>query len=195
MVARPGAADSGAADGSADGEVTDEIVTEVRDGVAWVTLNRPDRLNAMNEALMDGLVQHLLAASDDRDVRCVVLTGAGGNFSAGGDVAMMTDRHRGTDGTVGIGSRLDAQVRDLDRRFASVRLLVEMPKPTIAMMRGWALGGGLCLALACDLRFAGADARLGVGFLQRAISGNFGLTYLLANTIGVAKAKEFAFLH
>src|SRR4051794_5774792 len=175
--------------------MTDEVVTELRDGIARITLNRPDRLNAMNAELMDSLVEHLSAAADDRNVRCVVLTGAGGNFSAGGDVAMMTDKHRGADDTRDIGPRMDAQVRDLDRRFASVQLLIEMPKPSIAMLRGWALGGGLCLALACDLRFAGRDARLGVGFLKRAISGNFGLTYLLANTIGVAKAKEFALLH
>lgn len=175
--------------------MADEVATDVRDGVAWVTLNRPDRLNAMNAALMDGLVLHLQAAADDPEVRCVVLSGKGKSFCAGGDVAMMTDKERGRADQLDVGPRIDSQVRDLDRRFASVRLLVEMAKPTIAMVRGWALGGGLCLALACDLRFVAADARLGSGFLTRAISGNFGLTYLLANTIGPARAKEFAFLH
>jgi 2-(1,2-epoxy-1,2-dihydrophenyl)acetyl-CoA isomerase len=173
----------------------DEVVTELRDEVAWIFLNRPDRLNAMNEALMDGLVEHLADAARNPAVRCVVLSGRGTSFCAGGDVAIMTDRHRGAPGEQDIGPRIDSQVNDLDRRFASIDLLVGMAKPTVAMMRGWALGGGLCLALACDLRIAAADARLGVGFLQRAISGNFGISFLLANVVGPARAKELAFLH
>jgi 2-(1,2-epoxy-1,2-dihydrophenyl)acetyl-CoA isomerase len=170
-----------------------EVVTELRDGVAWILLNRPDRLNAMNEALMDGLVAHLSAVARDPGARCVVLSGAGTSFCAGGDVAMMTDRHRGA-GEENVGPRIDGQVSDLDRRFASIELLAGMAKPTVAMMRGWALGGGLCLALACDLRIAASTARLGVGFLQRAISGNFGISFLLASVVGPARARELAFL-
>ena len=172
----------------------DEVITEIHDAVAWISLNRPDRLNAMNEALMDGLVQHLEDAGRNPDVRCVVVRGTGGNFSAGGDVAMMTDRHRGVPGQADFGPQVDVQVKDLDRRFASIELLVGMPKPTVAMMRGWALGGGLCLALACDLRIAAEDAKLSVGFLQRAISGNFGISFLLAQLVGHARARELAFL-
>ena len=144
---------------------------------------------------MDALVQHLDDAARNPDVRCVVLRGTGSNFSAGGDVAMMTDRApRRSCARPMFGPHVDAQVKDLDRRFASIELLVGMPKPTVAMMRGWALGGGLCLALACDLRIAAEDAKLSVGFLQRAISGNFGISFLLAQLVGHARARELAFL-
>jgi 2-(1,2-epoxy-1,2-dihydrophenyl)acetyl-CoA isomerase len=149
----------------------------------------------MNEALMDSLAEQLACAAEDEQVRCVVLSGNGPSFSAGGDVRMMTDRARGAPDEQDIGPRIDSQVKQLDRRFASIQLLVEMPKPTVAMVRGWALGGGLCLALACDVRLAAEDAKFGMGFLDKALSGNFGISFLLARIMGASRAKEFAFLH
>jgi 2-(1,2-epoxy-1,2-dihydrophenyl)acetyl-CoA isomerase len=171
-----------------------EVIVEVQDAVAWVILNRPERLNAMNGPLMDSLAERLGWAAQNPDVRCVVLTGSGASFCAGGDVTMMTDTARGTSGQDNIGPLIDDQVKVLDQRFASIDLLVSMPKPTVAMIRGWALGGGLCLALACDLRFAADNAKLGVGFLKQGISGNFGLSFLLAGVLGTARAREFALL-
>lgn len=173
----------------------EEVLVEVVDGVAWVRLNRPDRLNAMNAALMDLLVERLRELADDAAVRCVVLTGQGRAFSAGGDVDLMSDRARRGSDSQAVGPRMDQQVTTLDRRFEAVELLATMPKPTVAMVRGWALGGGLALALACDVRFVAEDARLGMGFLQRAVSGNFGMAYLLSSILGSAKAREFALLH
>ncbi|BBZ15458.1 CoA isomerase (plasmid) [Mycobacterium branderi] len=158
-------------------------------------LNRPERLNAMNGPLMDSLAERLGWAARNPDVRCVVLCGSGSSFCAGGDVALMTDAARGASAQDNIGPRIDEQVDALDRRFASIEHLVSMPKPTVAMIRGWALGGGLCLALACDLRFAADDAKLGAGFLKQAISGNFGLAFLLASVLGSARAREFVLLH
>jgi 2-(1,2-epoxy-1,2-dihydrophenyl)acetyl-CoA isomerase len=172
-----------------------EVLVDVQDGVAWVVLNRPQRLNAMNGPLMDSLAEQLNWAAQNPDIRCVVLTGNGSSFCAGGDVAMMTDTARGASEHDNIGPLIDEQINILDRRFASIELLVSMPKPTVAMIRGWALGGGLCLALACDLRFAADDAKLGVGFLKQGISGNFGLSFLIASVLGSARAREFAFLH
>jgi 2-(1,2-epoxy-1,2-dihydrophenyl)acetyl-CoA isomerase len=173
----------------------DELLVEVEDAVAWVRLNRPDRLNAMNAALMDGLVLRLRDLADDPEVRCVVLTGQGRAFSAGGDVDLMSDRARRGADSQAVGPRMDQQVKTLDRRFEAIELLMTMPKPTVAMVRGWALGGGLSLALACDVRFVSEDARLGMGFLQRAVSGNFGMSYLLTSIVGSARAREFALLH
>jgi 2-(1,2-epoxy-1,2-dihydrophenyl)acetyl-CoA isomerase len=175
--------------------VPDEVLVDVQDGVAWIVLNRPERLNAMNGPLMDSLAERLGWAARDPAVRCVVLSGSGASFCAGGDVAMMTDSARGALERDNIGPRMDDQITELDRRFATIDLLVGMPKPTVAMIRGWALGGGLCLALACDLRFAADDAKLGAGFLKQGISGNFGLSFLLANVLGGARAREFVFMH
>lgn len=178
-----------------DATAADEILVEVEDAVAWVRLNRPDRHNAMNAALMDGLVERLRQLADDPEVRCVVLTGQGKSFSAGGDVDLMSDRERRGSDSQAIGPLMDHQVKVLDRRFEAIELLTGMPKPTVAMVRGWALGGGLCLALACDVRLVSDDAKLGMGFLQRAVSGNFGVAFLLTSIVGSARAREFALLH
>ncbi|SHL07604.1 Enoyl-CoA hydratase [Pseudonocardia thermophila] len=175
-------------------DVGDEVLVERDGSVAWVRLNRPDRLNAMNAALMDGLVLRLRELADDPEVRCVALTGQGRAFCAGGDVDLMSDRERRGSPTDAVGPRMDHQVRVLDRRFEAIELLSSMPKPTVAMVRGWALGGGLALALACDVRFVAEDARLGMGFLARAVSGTFGMAYLLTSILGSAKAREFALL-
>jgi 2-(1,2-epoxy-1,2-dihydrophenyl)acetyl-CoA isomerase len=149
----------------------------------------------MNAALMDGLVERLRELGDDPQVRCVVLTGQGRAFSAGGDVDLMSDRARRGSESQAVGPTMDHQVRVLDRRFEAIELLTTMAKPTVAMVRGWALGGGLSLALACDVRFVAEDAKLGMGFLQRAVSGNFGMAYLLTSILGSARAREFALLH
>ncbi len=170
------------------------LVVEVDGGVAWITLNRPDSLNAMSIELMDSLVERLGELAVDPAVRCVGLRGAGRAFCAGGDVADIARRREEAASTPSLGALLDDQYRMMLRHVESVRLLREMPKPTLAAVHGHALGGGLSLALACDLRIVAADAKLRVGFAARSLSGDFGISYLLTHTVGGAKARELMIL-
>src|SRR5436305_13690614 len=133
---------------------TDDLPARVEDGVAVLTMNRPDRRNALSGAMLEALARALEEVEIADDVGCVVLTGAGGAFCAGGDVKAMAAG--GEDG-VGFDARVHRQ--RLSHRATSVRLH-EMPKPTIAAQPGADAGAGLSLALACDLRYAARGAAL-----------------------------------
>lgn len=170
------------------------LLVEVEDQVAWVTMNRPASLNAMSIDLMDGLVDRLRELGADKAVRCVGLRGAGRAFSAGGDVGDIVRRRAEADSAASLGALLDDQYRLMLRHVESVRLLREMPKPTVAAVQGHAVGGGLSLALACDIRIVATDAALRVGFAARSLSGDFGISYLLTHTVGSARARELMLL-
>ena len=152
--------------------------------VAVLTLNRPDRLNAMSPAMLDALLEALPRLAADPEVGVVVLTGAGRGFCAGGDVkAMAEGREFG-------GTTLEEKAQALRSRMEVSRWLHEMPKPTIAMVRGAAAGAGLSLALACDLRVAGDSARFATAFARVGYSGDFGGSWFLTQLVGTAKARE-----
>jgi 2-(1,2-epoxy-1,2-dihydrophenyl)acetyl-CoA isomerase len=167
---------------------------DVEDAVAWVTLNRPTSLNAMNGALMDGLHDALSAAAEDPGVLCVVLRGAGSSFCAGGDIGMMAERRQQAAEAASLGALLDLQHRELERRSQAVTLLHTMPKPTVAVLHGHVVGGGLGLALAADLRIAAQGTRLRVQFSRVGLSGDYGISYFLTYLLGGAKARELLFL-
>ena len=154
-------------------------------GVAVVTLNRPERLNALSAPIMEGLLEALPRLAADEGVGAVVLTGAGRAFCAGGDVKRMAEE------TVERNSEED--VARLRGRMEVSRLLHEMPKPTIAMVNGAAAGAGLAMALACDLRFAGESARFVTAFAKVGFSGDFGGSYFLSKLVGTGKARELYF--
>ena len=120
----------------------------VQDAVARITLNRPKRRNAMSNPMLQGLVDSLADAEVASDVGAVVLTGAGGAFCAGGDVKAMAAGTEFKDDT------LEAKAQALSSSMDVSRWLHQMPKPTIAMVDGFALGGGTELALSCDIRIA-----------------------------------------
>lgn len=164
--------------------MTQELLEDVRDGVAVLTMNRPDRLNALSRAMLDAMIEALprLAASDD--VGVVVLTGAGRGFCAGGDVKAMAE------GLEAEGTTLEQRAQSLRSRMETSRWLHEMPKPTIAMVRGAAAGAGLSLAMACDLRVASENARFATAFARVGYSGDFGGSYYLTQLVGTAKARE-----
>jgi 2-(1,2-epoxy-1,2-dihydrophenyl)acetyl-CoA isomerase len=164
--------------------MSDDLLVAVNDGVAVLTLNRPERLNAMSRAMLDGLLAALPQLADDPDVGVVVLTGAGRGFCAGGDVKAMAE------GSEMAGSSLEERAQGLRASMEVSRWLHEMPKPTIAMVRGAAAGAGLSLALACDLRFAGESARFGTAFARVGYSGDFGGSFFLTQLVGTAKARE-----
>jgi 2-(1,2-epoxy-1,2-dihydrophenyl)acetyl-CoA isomerase len=161
-----------------------ELLETVKDGVAVLTMNRPDRLNALSETMLDAMLAVLARLADDPNVGCVVLTGAGRGFCAGGDVKAMAE------GREFAGETLEERAQVLRSKMECSRWLHEMPKPTIAMVRGAAAGAGLSLALACDLRMAGESAKFGTAFARVGYSGDFGGSYYLTQLVGTAKARE-----
>jgi 2-(1,2-epoxy-1,2-dihydrophenyl)acetyl-CoA isomerase len=159
-----------------------ELIETVTDRIATLTLNRPDRLNALSSPMIDALLEALPRLGADPQVAVVVLTGAGRGFCAGGDVKSMAE------GTSQLGAA-DA-VQRLRGRMEVSRLLHEIPKPTIAMVNGPAAGAGLAMALACDLRIASESARFITAFVKVGFSGDFGGSYFLSKLIGTGKARE-----
>ncbi len=162
-----------------------DIIEAISDGVATLTLNRPDRLNALSATITDALLEALPRLAADPAVGVIVLTGAGRAFCAGGDVKRMA-------GDPDERSAPDA-VQKLRAKMEISRLLHEIPKPTIAMVNGPAAGAGLAMALACDLRIAGESARFVTAFAKVGFSGDFGGSYFLSKLIGTGKARELYF--
>jgi 2-(1,2-epoxy-1,2-dihydrophenyl)acetyl-CoA isomerase len=164
-----------------------DLLEQVKDGVAVLTLNRPDRLNAMSRPMLDALLEALPRLAEDPEIGVVVLTGAGRGFCAGGDVKAMAEGNE-----LG-GQTMEEKAQALRSRMETSRWLHEMPKPTIAMMRGPAAGAGLSLAMACDMRIASDTVRLGTAFARVGYSGDFGGSYYLTQLVGTAKARELYF--
>jgi 2-(1,2-epoxy-1,2-dihydrophenyl)acetyl-CoA isomerase len=163
-----------------------ELLESVSDRVATLTLNRPDRLNALSAPMLEGLLEALPRLAADAQVAVVVLTGAGRGFCAGGDVKSMAE------GSSQLG--MDDAVQRLRSRMEVSRLLHTIPKPTIAMVNGPAAGAGLAMALACDLRVAAESARFITAFAKVGFSGDFGGSYFLSKLLGNGKARELYYL-
>ena len=170
---------------------TTDLLASLDDGVLTLTLNRPEARNAMSGAMTDALAKQLASAELDRNVKCVVLTGAGKGFCAGGDVKGMASRG---DGTVGDNTLDGAIHRQRVNQRATAGRLFKMPKPTLAALPGAAAGAGLSLALACDLRVMASNAILTTAFAKVGFSGDYGGTYFLTQLVGSAKARELYYL-
>ncbi|WP_399679271.1 enoyl-CoA hydratase [Xenophilus sp.] len=170
---------------------TPELLAHLDDGVLTLTLNRPEARNAMTRAMNEALARQLAEAELDPAVRCVVLTGAGSGFCAGGDVKGMA---AAGDGTVGALTIDEAIHRQRVNQRATAGRLYRMPKPTIAALPGAAAGAGLALALACDLRVMASSAIMTTAFARVGFSGDYGGSYFLTRLVGAAKARELYFL-
>src|SRR5690242_9700408 len=142
-----------------------DLLDRVEDGIAWLTLNRPDRLNAFSPEMLTDVGETLQRLGSDAEIGAIVITGAGRGFCAGGDVKTMASR---------AAQGFEQRVEGLRRMHQLPLLLRTMPKVVIAMVNGPAVGAGLGLALACDLRVAGRSARFGTGFAGVGYSGDFG---------------------
>ena len=167
---------------------TPELQAELTDGVAVLTLNRPERLNALSRPMVDAAIATLERCADDPAVGCIVITGAGRGFCAGGDVTAMGDASANADWTV---------ERKVDRQRAIHRLsglLRASSKPTVAAVNGACAGAGLGIALACDMRLAADGAKFTTAFAKVGFSGDFGITWPLVRMLGEARAKELLFL-
>ena len=150
-------------------------------------LNRPEARNALTRAMLAALAAQLADAETNPAVKCVVLTGAGKGFCAGGDVKGMA---ASGDGTVGANTIDEAIHRQRILQRATAGALFKMPKPTLAALPGAAAGAGLSLALACDLRLMASTAILTTAFARVGFSGDYGGTYFLTQLVGSAKARE-----
>jgi 2-(1,2-epoxy-1,2-dihydrophenyl)acetyl-CoA isomerase len=162
------------------------ILTEVRDRVATLTLNRPEKLNALSTELLAQSIAVLKQWARDPEVGAVVVTGAGRAFCAGGDVSAMAREREG----LTLEQRVDLLREGQDLSW----LLYQLPKVTIAAVNGHAVGAGLGIALACDLRIASTEAKFGTAYAKVGFGGDFGTTWLLTHYAGAPKAKELFFL-
>ena len=170
---------------------TDDLLAHEEAQVLTITLNRPAARNAMSGAMNDALATALAYGERSPNVRCIVLTGAGGAFCAGGDVKGMAARGEGQ----GEGPTLDERIHGqrLNQRNTAGRIYL-MPKPVIAALPGPAAGAGLSLALAADLRIMADTAFITSAFAKVGFSGDYGGTFFLSHLVGAAKAKEIYYL-
>jgi enoyl-CoA hydratase/carnithine racemase len=152
-----------------------------RDGVALLTLDNPDQRNAMSDEMTSSWVAAVDELAADRSVRAVVVTGEGSAFCSGGNTSW-------------IASEPDASVDYLRTRmiafYRAWLAIRRLEVPTIAAVNGAAIGAGLCLALACDIRYAAAGAKLGVPFVKLGMHPGMAATYLLPNVVGEAHARD-----
>ncbi len=163
---------------------TEDIIRETRDDVAILTLNAPDRLNPLSDEMRAALLDAVETAMADQGLRAIVLTGAGGNFTAGSDIRQLA-----------VSATPDpARSR---RRLIPLHRLIEMvaggPKPVIAAVEGVAFGAGLSIAAACDFVVAGDGARFGAAFGKIGLTADCGLVWSLPQRIGRTLARDLLF--
>jgi 2-(1,2-epoxy-1,2-dihydrophenyl)acetyl-CoA isomerase len=162
------------------------LLYDVEDGVATLTLNRPERLNALGDTLREDLHDAVTHAAADPEVRVMIVTGAGKGFCAGGDVKAMNDgKERGAARPL-----MDKVAPGRDRTVLALR---DAPQPIIAAVNGAAAGAGMNLALACDIRLASSAAKFAQAFVKRGLHPDWGGTYFLPRVVGAAKACELIF--
>jgi enoyl-CoA hydratase/carnithine racemase len=167
---------------------TNELLCVVHEGVALITLNRPEARNAMSDKLTPALRTQIKERGEDPGVGAILITGAGTAFCSGGDVKGMGGR--GPRGQMSFEERL----ADLRRRQAALTgALVAVRKPTIAALPGAAAGAGLAVALACDIRIAARSAFVSTGYARVGLSGDYGIAWLLTRAVGSAQARELMF--
>lgn len=162
------------------------VLRSIDDGIATLTLNRPERMNALSDDVKDGIVEALDEFEDRDDVRCLVIEGNGRGFCAGGDVKSQ-------------GDRLEDAPPAHDRSQRIVRDCLEIPTrirefevPTVAKIDGYCVGAGMGLAFACDVHVASTDAKFGLVFRNVGLTLDFATSYLIPRLVGANTAKELA---
>ena len=168
--------------------MSDTVLYETDGAIATVTLNRPDRLNAMNKELIAAMVETMERASSAPAIRVLILTGAGRGFCAGGDLAGFAD------GEFKEEQPIETKIADLRQSMRTSQRLRESSFVSIAAINGACAGAGMSWALACDLRYAAQSAKFSTAFLNAGLSGDFGGTFSLTQIVGTAKARELYLL-
>ncbi|MFT7243354.1 MAG: 2-(1,2-epoxy-1,2-dihydrophenyl)acetyl-CoA isomerase [Candidatus Azotimanducaceae bacterium] len=175
------------------GEHMSDLLEKIENGVAVLTMNRPESLNALSAGMMADLSEAVPRLAEDPAVKVIVLTGAGRGFCAGGDVKGMANRNEDPSGSNTKGPTIEQKAQSLRKGMEVSRILYQCSKPTIAMMRGPAAGAGLSLGLACDMRVASKTIRFTTAFVNVGASGDYGGSYFLTKLVGGAKARELYF--
>lgn len=179
------------------------VLEHLEDGVLTLTLNRPERLNALNPPLMRALTDAIRAAASNHRARVVVITGAGKAFCAGGDIggkpekkAMSAEEAAAAEQRASkrAPDNVAARIEWLRGNMEAARLLYEMGKPTIAMIRGATVSVGMALAAACDFRVVSERASFTTAFIKVGLSGDYGASYFLTRLLGGARARELMLL-
>ena len=169
---------------------TDELLCVIRDRVGIITLNRPEVRNALSDALSPALRRMIRTCGENSEVGALLITGAGNAFCAGGNVKGM-GAHRDKQK---LEMSYEEKVADLqERQRLLTGALASMRKPTIAALPGPAVGDGLAIAMACDIRIAAQSAFVSTGYLRVALSGDYGIAWLLSRLVGTARAREMMF--
>ena len=170
---------------------TDELLCSIDQRVATITLNRPEKRNALSDNLTPALRQVLLDLETNNDVGCIVITGAGNAFCAGGDIGGMADNKNKESGAQ---QTMQDRVRTLIHKQETLTMrLFNHSKPTIAALPGVAAGAGFCIALACDMRIAAASTFVTTAYRNIGFSGDYGGSWLLNQLVGPSKTKELFF--
>jgi enoyl-CoA hydratase/carnithine racemase len=169
---------------------TDELLCVIRDRVAVITLNRPQARNSLSDHLTPALRTMIRTCGENPDVGVLLITGAGTAFCSGGDIKDM-GAHRDKKK---MEMSYDEKVADLqERQRLLTGALISVRKPTIAALPGPAAGAGLAIAMACDIRIAAASAFISTGYLRVALSGDYGIAWLLTRLVGTSRARELMF--
>ncbi|RXT48882.1 enoyl-CoA hydratase [Bradyrhizobium betae] len=162
--------------------MNDMVLQKLESGLLTITMNRPERKNALNPEMVAGLVEAARRAADDPEVRAVLFKGAGGSFCVGGDVKSMAAGRAPLP--------FEVKMANLRRGMEVSRILHQMPKPVVAQLDGAAAGAGLSMALSCDLRVASESCKITTAFAKVGFSGDYGGTYFLTQLLGSARARE-----
>jgi enoyl-CoA hydratase len=158
------------------------VELDVREGVAWIALNRPEKLNAIDESVLAGLLAAVARVRDDGEIGAAVLHGNGRAFSAGGDITAMATMDE------------DTFAATIDRYMEVAAAFTSCPKPVVAAVHGYALAGGFELAVLCDVRIAAEGAVFGLPDTPLGLSPTSGMTYLLPRIVGLGRALDLALL-
>jgi 2-(1,2-epoxy-1,2-dihydrophenyl)acetyl-CoA isomerase len=164
----------------------DTVLQKLEGGLLTITMNRPERRNALNPDMVRGLAEAARRAADDPEVRAVLFKGAGGTFCVGGDVKSMAEGRAPLP--------FETRLANLRRGMEVSRILHQMPKPVVAQLDGAAAGAGLSMALSCDLRIASESCKITTAFAKVGFSGDYGGTYFLTQLLGSARARELYLL-
>lgn len=162
--------------------MNDMVLQKLEGGLLTITMNRPERKNALNPDMVAGLVEAARRAADDPEVRAVLFKGAGGSFCVGGDVKSIAAGRAPLP--------FEVKMANLRRGMEVSRILHQMPKPVVAQLDGAAAGAGLSMALSCDLRIASESCKITTAFAKVGFSGDYGGTYFLTQLLGSARARE-----
>jgi len=172
---------------------TRQLLSHIHGNIGIITLNRPESKNALSDELTPALRQQISKFNRDKRVNSLIITGAGDAFCAGGDVKSMNSSKNKNEGW-GKDQSDEETIKDLQvKQMTLTHVLYNFSKPTIAAIPGAAAGAGLSIALACDFRFVNENAFLIAGYGKIALTGDYGMSWLLPRIVGVSKAKDIMF--